>query len=336
MTARRIVVTGSVAYDYLMTFPGKFLDVVVPDRMDRLSVSFLVDSMRKVRGGVAPNIAYTLALLGLRPLVMATAGVDALDYSRWLAEQGIDTSSLHICDDLFTASFFVSTDQAQNQIATFYAGAMARAATLSFRELSPSSVSLAIISPNAPEAMAKYATECRELHIAYVYDPSQQVARLSGEEILDGLRGAAMLIANEYEFGVIEKKTGLSEAEVLSHVPVLIVTRGAEGSTIELRGGQPEAPAGATTFRIPPARLRGPAVDPTGVGDAFRGGLLAARHHGLPWEVAGRVGSVAAVYALEAVGPQPPRYAVADFIARYGENFGFEGPHVHVRDLAPR
>ena len=131
MTARRIVVTGSVAYDYLMTFPGKFLDVVIPDRMDRLSVSFLVDSMRKVRGGVAPNIAYTLALLGLRPLVMATAGIDALDYSRWLAEQGVDTSALHICDDLFTASFFVSTDQAQNQIATFYTGAMARAATLS-------------------------------------------------------------------------------------------------------------------------------------------------------------------------------------------------------------
>ena len=299
MTARRIVVTGSVAYDYLMTFPGMFLDVVVPDRMNRLSVSFLVDSMRKVRGGVAPNIAYTLALLGHRPLVMATAGVDALDYSRWLAEQGVDTSALHICDDLYTASFFVSTDRTQNQIATFYAGAMARAATLSFRNL-------------------------------------QQVARLSGDEILEGTRGAAMLIANEYEFGVIEKKTGLSEAEVLALVPVLIVTRGAEGSTIALRGGQAEAPDGAATFRIPPARLRGPAVDPTGVGDAFRGGLLAARHHGLPWEVAGRVGSVAAVYTLEALGPQPPRYAIADFIARYRENFGDGGPHARVDDLAPR
>lgn len=336
MTARRIVVTGSVAYDYLMTFPGTFLDVVVPDRMNRLSVSFLVDSMRKVRGGVAPNIAYTLALLGHKPLVMATAGVDALDYSRWLAEQGVDTSALHICDDLYTASFFVSTDRAQNQIATFYAGAMARAATLSFRNLSLSSVSLAVVSPNAPEAMAKYATECRELHIPYVYDPSQQVARLSGDEILEGTRGAAILIANEYEFGVIEKKTGLSEAEMLALVPVLIVTRGAEGSTIALRGGQADALAGAATFRIPPARLRGPAVDPTGVGDAFRGGLLAARHHGLPWEVAGRVGSVAAVYSLEALGPQPPRYAISDFIARYRENFGGEGPHARVGELAPR
>jgi adenosine kinase len=336
MTARRIVVTGSVAYDYLMTFPGKFLDVVVPDRMDRLSVSFLVDSMRKVRGGVAPNIAYTLALLGLRPVIMATAGVDALDYSRWLADQGVDTSSLHICDDLFTASFFVSTDESQNQIATFYAGAMARAATLSFRGLSPSSVSLAVISPNAPDAMAKYATECRELHIPFVYDPSQQVARLTGEEILAGLTGAALLIANEYELGVIEKKTGLSEAEVLARVPVLIVTRGIDGSTIALRGGQAEASSDTVTFRIPPARLRGLAVDPTGVGDAFRGGLLAARHRGLPWEVAGRVGSVAALYCLEALGPQPPRYAIADFIARYRENFGDEGPHARVSDLAPR
>ena len=127
-------------------------------------------------------------------------------------------------------------------------------------------MSLAVISPNDPDAMAKYATECRELHIPYVYDPSQQVARLSGDDLLDGLEGAAILIANEYEFGVIEKKTGLSEAEMLAHVPVLIVTRGAEGSTIALRGGQPEAPDGAVTFRIPPARLRGPAVDPTGVG----------------------------------------------------------------------
>ncbi len=336
MTARRIVVTGSVAYDYLMTFPGKFLDVVVPDRMERLSVSFLVDSMRKVRGGVAPNIAYTLALLGLRPVIMATAGVDALDYSRWLAEQGVDTSSLHICDDLYTASFFVSTDEVQNQIATFYTGAMARAATLSFRDLSLGAVGLAVISPNDPAAMSKYAKECRDLHIPYVYDPSQQVARLSGGDLLEGVKGAAVLIANEYEFGVIEKKTGLSEAEMLEHVPALIVTRGAEGSTIALRSSASGAADRPPTIRIPPARLRGPAVDPTGVGDAFRGGLLAARERGLPWEVAGRVGSVAAVYVLEALGPQAPRYTIADFVARYSDNFGADGAHADVRALLPR
>lgn len=333
MTPPRIVVTGSVAFDYLMTFPGKFLDVVVPDRMHRLSVSFLVDSMRRVRGGVAPNIAYGLALFGLKPVIMATAGVDALDYARWLAEEGVDTSELHISDDLFTASFFVSTDEVQNQIATFYTGAMARAVDLSFRAFGPGTVSLAVIAPNAPEAMVKYAEECRTLHIPFVFDPSQQVARLSGEEILSGIRGAAVLIANEYEFGVIEKKTGLSEAEVLASVPVLIVTRGAEGSTIALRGGGPDAPGADVTLVIPPARLRTTAVDPTGVGDAFRAGLLAARQRGLPWEVAGRVGSIAAVYALETVGAQPKRYAIGDFLERYRENYGSDGVHGNVGRL---
>lgn len=333
MTPPRIVVTGSVAYDYLMTFPGKFLDVVVPDRMHRLSVSFLVDSMRRVRGGVAPNIAYGLALFGLKPVIMATAGVDALDYARWLAEEGVDTSELHISDDLFTASFFVSTDQVQNQIATFYTGAMARAVNLSFRAFGPGTVALAVIAPNAPEAMLKYAEECRTLRIPFVYDPSQQVARLSGEEILGGLKGAAILIANEYEFGVIEKKTGLSEAEILADVPVLIVTRGEDGSRITLRGASSGDSPGDVTFQIPPAKLRSAAVDPTGVGDAFRAGLLAARQRGLDWEVAGRVGSVAAVYALETVGAQPRRYALSDFLERYEENYGSEGVHGTVGRL---
>jgi adenosine kinase len=333
VTAPHVVVTGSVAYDYLMTFPGKFVDVVVPDRMQRLSVSFLVDSMRRVRGGVGPNIAYTMALLGVRPVLMATAGSDAVDYRAWLEQQGIDVSRLRICEDVFTASFFVSTDLDQNQIATFYTGAMARAGELSFRDFDPGSVGLAIIAPNDPAAMAAYAAECRELEISFVYDPSQQVARLSGEELLAGIAGAAILIGNEYEFGVVEKKTGLSETEILSRVPVVIVTRGDEGSTIALRGGSAEAPDGAVTFRIPPAKVRGEALDPTGVGDAFRAGLLAARLAGLPWEVAGRVGSVAAVYALETVGPQPKRYARPEFVERYSENFGTSGIHAGVARL---
>jgi adenosine kinase len=255
---------------------------------------------------------------------MATAGVDALDYARWLAEEGVDTSELHISDDLFTASFFVSTDQVQNQIATFYMGAMARAVNLSFRAFGPGTVSLAVIAPNAPEAMLKYAEECRTLHIPFVFDPSQQVARLSGPEILAGLDGAAVLVANEYEFGVIEKKTGLSEADVLKKVPVLIITRGDEGSTISIRGGGTEEPV---THAIPPAKLRGAAVDPTGVGDAFRAGLLAARQRGLGWDVAGRVGSVAAVYALETLGAQPKRYGIDAFLERYRENYGSDGVH---------
>lgn len=333
MNEPRIVVTGSVAYDYLMTFPGRFADVVVPDRMHRLSVSFLVDEMRRVRGGVAPNIAYNLALLGHRPSILATAGPDAADYKAWLESEGVDVSGLTICEDVFTASFFVSTDLEQNQIATFYAGAMARARELTFRVFPPGSVALALIGPNDPAAMDAYARECRELGIPFVFDPSQQVARLSGEEILAGLEGAAVLIGNEYEFGIIEKKTGLSEAELLARVPVVVITRGEEGSTIALRGGTPDAPGGASTIRIPPAKLRGGALDPTGVGDAFRAGLLAARLRGLPWDVAGRVGSVAAVWALETVGPQPRRYSPEDFLGRFERDFGLAGAHAGVEKL---
>jgi len=331
MRAGRIAVTGSVAYDYLMTFPGKFLDVVVPDRMHRLSVSFLVDEMRRVRGGVAPNIAYSLALLGETPLVVAAGGRDAADYRDWLAEEGVDVSGFRVFDDLFTASFFVSTDREQNQIATFYAGAMARAGELPLRLFDPASIGLAVVAPNDPAAMDAYARECRELRIPFLYDPSQQVARLSGDDLLTGLDGAAILIGNEYEFGIVEKKTGLSESEILSRVPVVIVTRGEGGSTIALRGGTLEAQGGAVTYRIPPAELRKPALDPTGVGDAFRAGLLAARRRGLPWEVAGRAGSVAAVFALETLGPQPKRYSREDFVARYVENFGSDGVHAGIR-----
>jgi adenosine kinase len=332
-TAGAVVVTGSVAYDYIMSFPGKFADVVVPDRLHRLSVSFLVDEMRKVRGGVAPNIAYNLALLGARASVLASAGVDAADYRDWLRSEGVDVTGFIVHPDIFTASFFVSTDQDQNQIATFFAGAMARAAALSFRSLGDGDVALAVISPNDPAAMVAHARECRALGIPFVFDPSQQLARLSKEEILEGIEGASILIGNEYEFGILEKKTGLSEVELLARVPVVIITRGEEGSTIALRGGTSEAPAGAVTMRIPPASLRGEAVDPTGVGDAFRAGLIASRMRGLPWEVAGRVGSVAAVFALESPGPQPARYEKGTFVARYQENFTLDGSHAGVADL---
>ena len=330
-----IVVTGSVAYDYLMSFPGKFTDVVVPDRMHRLSVSFLVDEMRKVRGGVAPNIAYNLALLGARPAILASAGADAVDYKEWLRSEGVDVTGLAIHEDIFTASFFVSTDQEQNQIATFYAGAMARAATLTLRSLGHGA-SLVVVSPDDPAAMSAHARECRELGLPFVFDPSQQLARLSKEDILDGIDGAAILIGNEYEFGILEKKTGLSESELLARVPVVVITRGEEGSTVALRGGTPDGPPGASTMRIPPASLHGTAVDPTGVGDAFRAGLLAARAKGLPWDVAGRVGSVAAVFALESMGPQPVRYSPEVFLARFRESFPSQAGHAGVAGLWER
>lgn len=321
-TSPKVVVTGSVAYDYLMRFPGKFRDVVVPDRLHRLSVSFLVDEMRRVRGGVAPNIAYGLALFGVTPTVLATAGQDAADYRAWLESEGVDVSGLKICDDVFTASFFVSTDEEQNQIATFYAGAMARASELTFRVYEPGSVALALICPSDPTAMREHARECRELAIPYVYDPSQQVARLDGPDLLEGIDGAAMLIGNEYELGVIEKKTGLSEAELAAKVPVLVITRGEEGATIALRGGSAGQPGGARVVKVPPAKLRTEALDPTGVGDAFRSGLVASRLRGLPWEESGRVGAVAAVLCLETLGPQAKRWTLDALLGRYAESFG--------------
>ncbi len=329
----KVVVTGSVAFDYLMRFPGKFQDVVVPDRLHRLSVSFLVDEMRRVRGGVAPNIAYGLALFGVTPTILATAGQDATDYRAWLGEQGVDVTGMKLCDDVFTASFFVSTDEEQNQIATFYAGAMARASELTFRTYAPGSIAVALICPSDPTAMRQHARECRELGIPFVYDPSQQVARLEGPDLLDGLEGAAMLIGNEYEFGIIEKKTGLSEAELAAKVPVLVITRGEDGATIALRGGSAEEPGGARTVRVPAAKLRGEAIDPTGVGDAFRSGLVASRLRGLPWEEAGRVGAVAAVLCLETLGPQPRRWTLDELLERYAESYGGPLPGALVERL---
>jgi adenosine kinase len=183
-------------------------------------------------------------------------------------------------------------------------------------------VGLAVIAPNDPGAMSQYAAECRALEIPFLYDPSQQVSSLPGDEMLACLEGAAIFIGNEYELGIVEKKTGLGEAEILARVPVVIVTRGADGSTIALRGGTPEAPHGATTIRVPAAKVRDVPLDPTGVGDAYRGGLIAARRVGLPWETAGRVGALAAVYALETIGPQPARYGIGEFVERYTESFG--------------
>jgi adenosine kinase len=276
-------------------------------------VSFLVDEMRRVRGGCAPNIAYGLAQFGERPRIVAAAGSDAAEYRAWLAGEGIDVSRLALHPDLFTASFFVSTDVDQNQIASFYLGAMARAGQEALLDGKGEAIAAVMISPNDPSAMARYAAECRTAGVPFLYDPSQQVARLSGEDLKAGLEGATVLICNDYEFGIIAQKTGLSEDEILARVGTLVVTHGPEGSTIRTFEGR---------HAIPPARLRAPALDPTGVGDAYRGALLKGMLLGLSWDIAGRVASVAAAYCLEAIGPQAPRFEPEDFAARYRENFG--------------
>lgn len=315
----RIVVTGSVAFDYLMTFPGRFTEHLIPDRMDRLSISFLVDEMRRVPGGCGPNIAYGLSILGEpRPILMATAGSDAAEYREHLGRQGVDVSHLRLESDLFTASFFVSTDQAQNQLASFYTGAMSRARQLSLKALEGESLAFVVISPNDPPAMAQYTEDCRRLSIPFLYDPSQQVTRLSGEEMREGFRGAAILIVNDYEFGILTNKTGMGGDALAENVPVLIVTHGPDGSTIYTRDEQ----GAAVEHEIPAAKVEGEAVDPTGVGDLYRAGLLRGLRIGAPWPVAARIGAVAAVFGLETLGPQPPRFTPEAFVSRYARNFG--------------
>jgi len=307
----RVIVTGSIAYDYLMSFPGRFTEHFLQDHLSKVSLSFLVDTMDKRRGGCAPNIAYTLALLGERPVLMGTAGQDFPEYRQWLEAAGVDTSLVKQVDGKFTASFFCSTDEENNQIASFYTGAMAHAAELSFRTVGP--VDIAIISPNDPGAMTQYAEECRTLGIRYIFDPGQQCARMSGAELRDGLVGASVLISNDYEIELIRQKTGMDENELLEHCDLLVVTRGERGSTIVDRSStRIDVPA------VPPTRI----ADPTGVGDAFRGGLIKGLACGAPYEVCARLGAVAATYALEHLGGSSHAYTWGEFKDRYESHFG--------------
>jgi len=308
-----IIVTGSIAYDYLMSFPGSFTEHLLPEHLQRVSLSFLVDTMDKRRGGCAPNIAYTLALLGERPRLMGTVGQDFDDYRRWLDEKGIDTSLVKQIDGKFTASFFCNTDNSGNQIASFYTGAMAHAGELSFRDAGE--CDLAIISPNDPAAMVRYAQECRDLAIPYIYDPSQQVARMGGDDLTQGVVGAHIVICNDYEFEIIREKTGMDAAAMLRHAEAVIITRGEKGASIVLRDRAIEISA------VAPDDI----VDPTGVGDAFRGGLLKGLAVGAGYEVCGQLGSVAATYALEHMGGSSHAYTWPEFKARYETHFGTLG-----------
>jgi adenosine kinase len=306
----KLIVTGSIAYDYLMSFPGKFTEHFLADHMQRVSLSFLVDSMDKRRGGCAPNIAYTLALLGERPYLMGTAGQDFGEYRQWLEAAGVDTSLVRQVPDKFTASFFCSTDTANNQIASFYTGAMAHASELSFRTIQ--GPGLVVISPNDPAAMVQYAEECRTLRIPVIFDPGQQCARMSGPELKEGIRGARIVICNDYELELIRQKTAMNEDDVLQVADALIVTRGEHGCTVYENGSRVDVKA------VPPTRI----VDPTGVGDAFRGGLMKGMASGAPLATCAQFGSVAATYALEHLGGQSHAYTVEEFKARYEEHFG--------------
>ena len=304
------LLTGSVAYDYLMTFPGLFKEQILPERLASISLSFLVDSMTKQRGGIAPNIAYTMALLGEKPRVMATVGEDFGDYRAWLDSKGVDTSLMKVIPGVFTASFFATTDQDSAQIASFYPGAMGYSATQSLKDLDKKP-DLVIVSPSAPDAMMKFPSECRELGINYLYDPSQQVLRLEGNELARDMECAYFLFCNDYEFGLISKKTGWDLQQILAHVKVVVITRGKDGADLYTDGQEVHIPT------VPEKKV----VDPTGVGDAFRGGFLTGYAHGFDWQLCGQIGSLAAVYCLEQNGTQSHSYTRAEFVKRFREHF---------------
>jgi len=309
-----IVLTGSVAYDYLMTFPGLFKDYILQDKLEQISLSFLVNSMVRRRGGIAPNIAYTLALLGGNPRVMATVGEDFTEYRAQLETVGVDTTLMKVIPGEFTASFFCNTDQSNAQIASFYPGAMDYAGELSFHDLEQKP-DWVVISPNSPDSMVKYPRECQDLGISYLYDPSQQIPRMTGEDLRLGVQGASALMVNDYEFELIKKQTGMKQSEILDGLRFMVVTRGSEGASIYVNGRVIRTPV------VPPKEI----VDPTGVGDAFRGGFLTGLSHHLDWEICGKMGALAATYCLEAMGTQEHSYTPEEFIARFREHFDDQG-----------
>ncbi|MGB9737977.1 MAG: carbohydrate kinase family protein [Chloroflexus aggregans] len=313
----KIVVTGSLAFDYIMDFPGYFKDFMLSDKAHIISVSFLVDSMRKMRGGVAGNIAYNLSLLGERSLIVGSAGHDFDAYREWLEEQGIDTSGITIIEHEFTSSCFINTDKANNQIVAFYAGAMAHDHHNSLLNRGLTVDDLVLISPTNPDAMRRFALECQQMGVPYIFDPGKQTPRLDADLLEVGLRGAQVLISNDYEFGMMAKCLGLSEDELIGRAPITVVTRGVDGSHIFVDGQL------AAAIPIAPVEE---VRDPTGAGDAYLAGIAFGLVHRLSWEMTGRIAALCAAYAIEERGCQEHRFTLPQFVARYRAAFGCDLP----------
>jgi len=317
----RIAVTGSIAYDYLMEFPGSFQDSLLAEKGHRLTVSFLVESLRKMQGGVAGNVAYTLALLGERPLMIGAAGKDFAEYGNRLAHLGVDVTGVTEFKDEYTASCFINTDRANNQLVTFYAGAMARSHELSLENRELGAADLAVISPTDPEVMMRYVSEGASLGIPFVFDPGKQTPRMEGPQILAGIKAAKVVVSNDYEFALMSQKTGLSEQALIDLAPLTVLTRGELGSSFFARG--------QSEIKVPVAPVS-EVKDPTGAGDAFLAGVVFGLAHELPLDVTGRVGSVAGAYAIEQRGCQEHRFSRGDFYQRYRAAFGESAPLKHA------
>ena len=310
-----VVCTGSIAYDYILSFKGRFKDHILADKTHILNLSFLVDDLRKHRGGVAGNYAYNLTLLGYPAAVLATAGSDAAEYRDWLVTRGVDCQGLRLLEGEITATGFTTTDMDDNQLTGYYGGAMGRAAMLGVDDATPGAEAL-IVGPNDPAAMIRLVRECRERGLRFVFDPAHQLPRLSAEDVAEGSRGAWILIGNDYELELIMQRTGHAMDQLVELAEIVVTTLGRDGSRIATRSG---------IIEIPPAPARMES-DPTGAGDAYRAGLVAGLLRGLELEEAGRVASLAATYVIEQVGTVEHSYTSAEFSQRFEEAFGMPMP----------
>ncbi|KDN22577.1 carbohydrate kinase family protein [Amycolatopsis rifamycinica] len=311
----RIAVTGSIATDHLMVFPGSITDQLVPERLERVSLSFLVDDLHIHRGGVAANIAFGLAQLGLTPVLVGAVGADFGDYRAWLESHGVDTASVHVSATRHTARFLCTTDEAQNQIASFYAGAMSEARDIDLARVAAhhGGLDLVVIAPNDPDAMLRHTRDCRAHGYRFAADPSQQLARLTGPQARTLVEGAELLFTNEYEHDLLLSVTGWTRDAVLSRVGRWITTLGENGVRIESRT-EP-----ALTI---PAVPTGVVVDPTGVGDAFRAGFLAGLSRRTGIEQAARMGATLASLVLESAGGQEYVFTPGEFLSRLHVTYG--------------
>jgi adenosine kinase len=308
----RIAVTGSIATDHLMTFPGRFVEQLMPDKLDKVALSFLVDKLEIRRGGVAANIAFGLGCLGLRPLLVGSVGSDFAEYRGWLERHGVDTSGVRESVLQHTARFIGTTDADLNQIASFYPGAMSEDVDLDLSGLA-GQADLVLIGATDPEAMFRFTAQCREHLLPFAADTSWQLARMDGDQIRDLVSGAAYLFSNEYEAELIESKTGLTPAEVTAQVGVRVTTLGSAGARVDRTG---EAPV-----LVPPVPDAAP-CEPTGAGDAFRSGFLAAVSWGLSLERAAQLGNLIAVHALETTGTQEYELKPAQLAERLSAAYG--------------
>ncbi len=301
------LVTGAIAYDYLMRFPGRFREHFLSDELNDMSLSFLVDDMTKHWGGTAANIAFCMAQLGMRPKLMGTVGQDFGDYRQWLESKGVDCSTVIQLDDVFTASFFSNTDVDNSQLAFFYGGAMNRGRDYAIADVIDDELDLVVISPNDPVAMVKLCEECRRRGLPFMYDPGQQVARLNGDELACGMRGAYVLVVNLYEARIIYEKTGLGLDDLREQVEIVIITESEKGSKI-YKGDQ-IIEVGAFAPRA--------IADPTGAGDAYRAGLILGMSRGFPLKLSAQIGAMNATYVLEEVGTQNHNFTLPEFVQRF-------------------